>query len=320
VERVRVWPFASGGAPRGTLRGSPTLSATVERGATALPLANATHASNLLAYPEDLRNNAEAGSSRPWSQFVDADAGVALQSGVTLPDGSTGTVSRFQVTGAGGSAQRQVQQSVSVPDNTDVCASVFVRSDQVWGLGLIGASKTPGYPDVRYRVDNGTFISANASAGESILSHGIVPAGNSWFRVWWAWNSRTGAAPVVPIMQLRNTSGVDYSGPSGNGLLLWGAMLNHGLSPLDYTGHPTLLQGDFIAAGGQLFMVAADTVLVNGAGSVPVINRVRGTIASGGAVTWYRPTCEMVLPAMQAGPVRRPGVIESTALDLVEVW
>jgi hypothetical protein len=88
-----------------------------------------------------------------------------------------------------------------------------------------------------------------------------------------------------------------------------------------WAGSPTLRAGDFIGAGGQLLQVASDyTLLDTGDGDIPLINRVRGTIAIDSAVTWYRPTCEMVLPAMQAGPVRRPGVIDSTALDLVEVW
>ena len=86
------------------------------------------------------------------------------------------------------------------------------------------------------------------------------------------------------------------------------------------SGPVTLLQGDFIGCGGQIFMVAADVTLAGGAGSVPVVNRVRGTIASGSSVTWYRPTCEMVLPAQQAGPMRRPGAIDSAALDLIEVF
>lgn len=93
-----------------------------------------------------------------------------------------------------------------------------------------------------------------------------------------------------------------------------------GGTPAGGSGPVTLLQDDFIAVGGQLFMVAANVTLAGGAGSVPVVNRVRSTIAAGSAVTWNRPTCEMVLPALQAGPMRRPGAIDSAALDLIEVF
>ena len=76
-----------------------------------------------------------------------------------------------------------------------------------------------------------------------------------------------------------------------------------------------------LSAGGQLFQVASDVTLSDiGAATVPVVNRVRAAISSGGAVLWNRPTAEFILPAMQAGPVYRPGAIESAALDLVEVW
>lgn len=84
----------------------------------------------------------------------------------------------------------------------------------------------------------------------------------------------------------------------------------------------TLLQGDHIRlVNGQLLQVAADTMAnAGGAMDVSTVNRVRGTVAIATAVTWSRPTCEMIMPAMQAGLVWRPGAVESAALDLIEVW
>jgi hypothetical protein len=207
-----------------------------------------------------------------------------------------------------------------VPDNVAVCASVFVQADQVQGLVMFGRSKTPAFPSVRYNVATGALISQSADSGQSLLGHGIQAAGGGWYRVWWSWNSATGGGTVSPTIGLVTTAGGNYSGAINDGLLLWGVQLEYGAAPTDYVAGPTLLAGDFLGAGGQLFEVAADTQLAGGVGTVPVINRVRATIASGSAVTWYRPTCEMVLPAMQAGPVYRPGAIDSTALDLVEVW
>lgn len=59
-----------------------------------------------------------------------------------------------------------------------------------------------------------------------------------------------------------------------------------GISPS--TG--TLLAGDVIGAGGQLFMVAADVAAVAGAATVSIVNRVRVAIADNAAVTWDKPT------------------------------
>ena len=43
-----------------------------------LDAANFPPRRNVLSWTEDLRNTAEAGSSRPWGQFTDADVSVAL--------------------------------------------------------------------------------------------------------------------------------------------------------------------------------------------------------------------------------------------------
>lgn len=87
------------------------------------------------------------------------------------------------------------------------------------------------------------------------------------------------------------------------------------------TANSTLRLGDMLSAGGQLFMVA-DNVTLNGsgAGTVPVVHRVRATIGSGTAVIWNRPTGEFVVPSFTANVVHAPGMIEGAALDLEEVW
>jgi hypothetical protein len=111
------------------------------------------------------------------------------------------------------------------------------------------------------------------------------------------------------------------TGAAGDSLEVYGQQIEPGSTPTEFFPDCTLKAGDFVGAGGQLLQVAADAMATRAGDMVlPIVNRARGTIASGSPVTWYRPSCEMVLPAMQAGPVRRPGVIESTALDLVEVW
>jgi hypothetical protein len=87
------------------------------------------------------------------------------------------------------------------------------------------------------------------------------------------------------------------------------------------TASSTLKAGDMLGAGGQLFMVASDVTLNgSGAGSVPVVHRVRATIAGGSAVTWNRPTGDFIVPAWLASVVHGPGLIEGAALDLEEVW
>ncbi|MGL4576779.1 MAG: hypothetical protein ACRCV9_18470 [Burkholderiaceae bacterium] len=79
----------------------------------------------------------------------------------------------------------------------------------------------------------------------------------------------------------------------------------------------TLLAGDMIGLPGHLFMVAENCAESGGAIVVPLVNRVRSSIAGNSAVAWNRPTAEFILPG-DATSVRRPGYQEGIALDLEE--
>jgi hypothetical protein len=155
-----------------------------------------------------------------------------------------------------------------------------------------------------------------ADAAYTVLASASVAPSGSWARFS---VTHTFAAPSAAVRVLINP--VNDAGSAGDVLEVYGEWLGYGGSPGEYFPTATLEPGDMLGAGGQLFQVAARSV-ADGTGrmAVEVVNRVRSPLSSGQAVTWYRPTCEMMLPAMQAGPVRRPGAIESTALDLVEVW
>jgi hypothetical protein len=158
-------------------------------------------------------------------------------------------------------------------------------------------------------------LSIQDNTGATVATATVTPTG-TWQRF-----SVTGTFAGASTLVRGLINPLNNTGAAGDSLYFYGEMINPGATALDYFPDATLKAGDYVGAGGQLFQVASDAVASSaGDMTVPVLNRVRGTIALGSVVTWYRPTCEMVLPAMQAGPVRRPGVIESTALDLVEVW
>jgi hypothetical protein len=80
----------------------------------------------------------------------------------------------------------------------------------------------------------------------------------------------------------------------------------------------TLLAGDLIKAGSQVFMVRTDCVASGGVLTVPLVNRIRGVISSGSAVTWDRPTLTVVMPEMSGGLVYQPGMRLPAELELVE--
>lgn len=82
----------------------------------------------------------------------------------------------------------------------------------------------------------------------------------------------------------------------------------------------TLAHGDMIGCTQQLFQSAADCV-ADGSGvmTVPLVNRVRASMALGAAISWSRPTAQFVLPSF-GGIVARPGKVDGASVDLEEVW
>jgi hypothetical protein len=86
-----------------------------------------------------------------------------------------------------------------------------------------------------------------------------------------------------------------------------------GISPS--TG--TLLAGDMLAVGGQLFMVAADVTASGGAATVSIVNRVRTAIADNASVTWDRPTALFRLVSSPSVAFA-PGLATPTGFDFAE--
>jgi hypothetical protein len=86
-----------------------------------------------------------------------------------------------------------------------------------------------------------------------------------------------------------------------------------GISPA--TG--TLLAGDMLGVGSQLFMVAADVTASGGAATVSLVNRVRTAIADNAAVTWSKPTALFRL--LSSSSVRyTPGLARSMQIEFGE--
>lgn len=81
----------------------------------------------------------------------------------------------------------------------------------------------------------------------------------------------------------------------------------------------TLLAGDRIGVGGQLFAVFQDCTAVGTALTVPLVNRVRTAIASGSVVTWNAPTVLCCMPAMSAERAYEPAVAQALPADFEEV-
>jgi hypothetical protein len=299
VERVRVWPFHQP-VPRGNLRWQPLLGAAANRGDSQIVLSNAIGQNLLLGGSFEFDSNAD-GTADGWvaRQFgsvtsasrllvSDSPADGTKEQGNDCVFGAPGAIVSFERTfallpGAGAYSVRAQVRGGGEPQQFRVRVEPRNSLGLLNGADILVASGSLPSPS---QIVGGTFVAPPGTVSCTIALEFV------------AINSGTPA------------------------FIRWDAVsVTAGSTGLAWPGGASLLEGDYIAAGGQLFMCAANSS-ANDAGvlTLPIVNRVRGPIAAGSPVTWYRPTCEMMLPAMQAGPVRRPGAIESTALDLVEVW
>lgn len=82
----------------------------------------------------------------------------------------------------------------------------------------------------------------------------------------------------------------------------------------------TLLAGDKFSLGSQFFEVKNDATASGSPTTLTVttVNRVRATINSGAAVTWDKPTVNMIMPEMSAGVLYTPGFHQPASLQLEE--
>lgn len=295
VNRVNLWHHGSGGQPAGSLRGVPTLGNGAARGDATLTLAGCTGGSLLLSGSFELDSNSD-GVADGW---------------LIIQGGSVGTVSQSLAAGPAIAGEYgvwyQVVQSSALNGSVGVYQDVAVSAGQGYILAadaLATAGATLSLAVQWYSAAN-LFISEMAAIGLSpslgrYSVSGLAPAGAARGRVIITANSTSGATKILAVDN---------------------AALIQLPSDGKFVGPATLLAGDMIGCSGHLFQVASDCA-ANDAGvmTVPIVNRVRSTIASGTAVTWYRPTAQFILPAMAAGAMQVPGYTQGPALDLLEVY
>lgn len=86
------------------------------------------------------------------------------------------------------------------------------------------------------------------------------------------------------------------------------------------TSGQTLETGDYIGLGTHLLQVASPCVASGGIMTVPLVNRIRGTVASGTAVVWNQPTTLFMCRSMLNNSVFMPGIVDGMPLDFEEFF
>lgn len=186
-------------------------------------------ASNLLQYSEDLRNTAEAGGTRPWTQTGDSDTQVALVS-TTLPTGATGNCSKLGGATAGTAVTRQTGQSITgLADGVTLCMSAYVKAAECARVMFLIGTKAGQFPNALFNVATGVLVSS-----WDMVATGVEALSGGWYRLWASAYVGTGGSTPSCTVQLRNTSGAFVPSAVGDGLFVWGAQAEVASAPTSY--------------------------------------------------------------------------------------
>ena len=183
---------------------------------------------NLLTFTEDFRNTVEAGSTRPWVQNPEVDAGVTYETAVPNSLGVNG-VSKLQCTSTVTNARQIYQPIITLANDTIITTSVEAKAAELSIIQVAIRTKVPDYPYVDFNLATGTIATLGPSASSSILKYGIDNLGNGWYRCWFTASVVVGTTQPVVFLQIPSVVGV-----VGQGVYITRAQVNLGSYPSKY--------------------------------------------------------------------------------------
>lgn len=298
VNRVPLFHFARP-QPMGTLRGTPTLAADTARGDTTLSLSGCI--GDNLVPNGSFEVAGTAGLAAGWSRYSAGTVGTLSanrSSGVKTHCSYSQFVAASTLGSSTSDRQGITRSGINV---TSLAGRTIILSCDV-----LGTLNSTAHLEVDWRDAGGSVISgltaevAFNTGNQSLSVSGTCPANAATATVLVWQQANTGVSPsfYVDSLQLRAGS----------------AVLPYSL--------PTLLAGDMVGDGTQLYQVAADTEANDDQTmTLPIVNRCRGVVAAGTVLLWDRPTCLCLLPALEVAPTfMRGGYVDSLVLDAVEVY
>lgn len=287
--------------PLGTLRGAPTLAAGTVRGDTSLSLAECVGVNRVLNGSFEVDTNSDGLADR-WSRYSAGTVGALTHSRSTAIVWEASYSQNLVAASLGSTSDDRQGVMTTVSSIAGLVGGQVTASCR-----LLGTSGTMATMELYWRDAGGTIIGSIASS--PVVLNGAEQA-----------LSATVACPVGAASASLYI--YQHSNPSGAvGLFVDLVRVEPGVTA-GTGGNATLQPGDMLGDGAQLYQVA-DLCMAddNGAMTVPVVNRCRGTVASGTAVLWDRPTALFALPAMEQSTTwLRGGHVDSQMLDVVEVY
>lgn len=293
--------------PQGSLRGAPTLSATMALGSQTMQVANASNGNLLLSSRSlDSGNWARVGLSTVTAN-ANTDPDGAVTSDHVVEDTTTGNHGVFQSVTIGANAQ---------PLTFSCC---FTENGRNWAVLQLTESLTAASCRVYFDIRNGVIGSTQFGGPWVQIGISIQPMARvGWFRCVMSVLKNNAATGITATILGASADGVNSYAGNGTGTFNpWAARLELAATAGTY-GLPDLKAGDMLGAGNAIFQAADDTVFSDlGAGTLAVVNRARADIASGTVLVWNRPAALWRLVGTPQMTIQ-PGYANGLQLDLVE--
>lgn len=310
--------------------GAPLMAGAVAQFASAIAIDGTLRTrANHISWPEDMRNSAEAGAARPWTQFDDTGDAVAvvMTAGVN-PLGATQSLSKITA-GSVGAVTRQITQPLSTPsDDSYVTTSVYLKAGECTAARIYVGTRAGLFPYLAINLLTGATTASNG--GGPSVSGGAVDAGGGWWRAWFRSPIQSGGTAASVTIGLRSAGdGGNFSSTTiGDGLYAWGAQVEYFFPATPYEGIARLTAGDLIelplsGGGSQLVEVVNDPAPSSSAISgIQVRPMLRAAVADNAAVNVSNPRATFALAnADQLASARRPGgVCGPISVELVEAF
>ncbi len=180
-------------------------------------------------------------------------SGVVITPNVTIAPDGTSTADLIAPT-VGTTGFRELQQNFTSVTGLTYCYSGHFKEKEFRYIQLVGTSANFGSFYVNFDLNTGTET-AFSTTGSTVVSRGIVSAGNGFYRVWVAVVCSTGGASsrlaFNVISSATDIRGFSFAANGTDALYGWGAQLELGSTASDYTPTTTAAAS---SSSGPMYM------------------------------------------------------------------